>query len=49
MEINHPWDWNEYWTNAKYPDDEENKNSCQTALVYRAIVNLDNAEKTYPG
>jgi hypothetical protein len=48
MEINQPWDWNEYWTNTKYPDDEEYKTSCQPALVYRAIVNLDNAEKTYP-
>lgn len=36
FEINQTWDWNKYWTNTKYPDDEEYKTSCQPALVYRA-------------
>ncbi len=40
FEINQSWDWNEYWTNNKYPDDEEYKTSCQPALVYRARINL---------
>lgn len=38
FEINQTWDWNEYWTNNKYPDDEEYKTSCQPALVYRCLV-----------
>jgi hypothetical protein len=41
FEINQPWDWNSYWTNNKYPDDEEYKTSCQPALVYRAQVSTD--------
>jgi hypothetical protein len=38
FEINQTWDWNEYWTNNKYPDDEDYKTSCQPALVYKAYV-----------
>lgn len=38
MEINQTWDWNEYWTNNKYPGDIEYKTSCQPAVVYSAIV-----------
>lgn len=37
FEINQTWDWNEYWTNNKFPDDEY-KTSCQPALVYRAVL-----------
>jgi hypothetical protein len=39
FEINQNWDWNEYWTNNKYPDDENYKMSCQPALVYQAVIN----------
>jgi len=38
MEINQTWDWNEYWTNNKYPNDPEYKTSCQPAVVYSAVV-----------
>jgi hypothetical protein len=47
LEINQTWDWNEFWTNSKYPDDEEYKTSCQPALVYMCDVDLDNETKTY--
>lgn len=47
FEINQPWDWNEYWTNAKYPDDSEYKTSSQPALVYQATINLSSEEKIY--
>ncbi|MBN1186335.1 MAG: hypothetical protein JXB49_28925 [Bacteroidales bacterium] len=40
FEINQTWDWNEYWTNNKYPDDDEYKTSCQPALVYSAKIDL---------
>jgi hypothetical protein len=40
MEINQTWDWNEYWTNNKYPDDTDYKTSCQPAVVYSAIVDM---------
>ncbi len=38
FEINQSWDWNEYWTNDKFPDDAEYKTSSQPALVYIAFV-----------
>jgi hypothetical protein len=38
LEVNQPWDWNEYWTNNKFPDDEEYKTSSQPAVVYRALL-----------
>ncbi len=38
IEVNQPWDWNEYWTNNKYPNDEDYKASSQPAIVYRAVV-----------
>jgi hypothetical protein len=38
LEINQNWDWNEYWTNDKYPDDENYRMSCQPALVYEAFI-----------
>lgn len=47
FEINQTWDWNDFWTNNKYPNDEEYKTSCQPALVYMAIINLENPEEEY--
>ncbi len=47
FEINQTWDWNEYWTNNKYPEDEEYKTSCQPALVYSAAIDLDSPETEY--
>jgi hypothetical protein len=38
FEINQTWDWNNYWSNNKYPDDEDYKTSCQPALVYRIML-----------
>jgi hypothetical protein len=47
FEINQTWDWNEYWTNNKYPDDEEYKTSCQPALIYMCEVDLGNPLPEY--
>jgi hypothetical protein len=47
FEINQTWDWNEYWTNNKFPGDEEYKTSCQPALVYSVSVDLEHPEETY--
>ncbi len=41
FEINQSWDWNEYWTNTKFPGDEHYMSSSQPALVYEAVVDLD--------
>ena len=48
FEINQTWDWNEYWTNNRFPDDEEYKTSCQPALVYSALVDLNSPGREYP-
>lgn len=47
FEINQTWDWNEYWTNNKYPDDAEYKTSCQPAVIYMAEVDLDEEKSSY--
>lgn len=38
FEINQTWDWNEFWTNNKYPDDINYKTSCQPSLIYAATI-----------
>ena len=38
LEINQNWDWNEYWTNDKFPGDEYYQRSCQPAVVYQAVI-----------
>ncbi len=47
LEINQNWDWNEYWTNDKFPDDENYKMSCQPALVYEVLIDSSKAEGSY--
>ncbi|MCX6334509.1 MAG: hypothetical protein NT092_09410 [Bacteroidia bacterium] len=47
MEINQNWDWNEYWTNDRYPDDENYKISCQPALVYEAVIDTKLPKDSY--
>jgi len=47
FEINQTWDWNEFWTNNKYPEDEEYKTSCQPALVYSVSIDLDNPQEEF--
>ncbi len=46
MEINQPWDWNEYWTNDLY-DDPDYRTSCQPSLVYSVSIDLDKPEAEY--
>lgn len=41
MEINQSWDWNEFWTNDRFPDNEAYISSSQPALVYRAALDMD--------
>jgi hypothetical protein len=47
FEINQNWDWNEYWTNNRYPDDENYKMSCQPALIYETVIDMNNREESY--
>lgn len=40
FEINQTWDWNDYWTNNKYPGDKNYQSSSQPSVVYEAELNL---------
>ncbi|MDT8393567.1 MAG: hypothetical protein RQ761_06960 [Bacteroidales bacterium] len=47
MEINQSWDWNEYWTNDKYPDNAAYMTSSQPAVVYKTVVDKRMTDKKY--
>jgi hypothetical protein len=47
FEINQSWDWNEFWTNSKFPDDDEYKSSSQPSLIYAVEVNLSDLKENY--
>lgn len=47
MEINQPWDWNNYWHNSRFPDDADYKTSAQPALVYAVTVNPNDSVQSY--
>ena len=47
LELNQCWDWNEYWTNDKYPADVEYKTSSQPALVYEVDVDTNHQKLQY--
>jgi len=47
LEINQNWDWNEYWTNDKYPGDENYMMSCQPAVVYETVIDMKSLQDSY--
>ncbi len=47
FEINQSWNWNEYWTNNKFPGDMHYMTSSQPALVYEATIDLHGGQKEY--
>ncbi|MEI6092002.1 MAG: hypothetical protein WCR42_16240 [bacterium] len=47
LELNQSWDWNEYWTNDKYPNDKEYKTSSQPALVFSTDIDISNPKQEY--
>jgi len=47
MELNQCWDWNEYWTNDKFPGDKEYKTSSQPAVVYSVDIDTNHPETNY--
>jgi hypothetical protein len=42
FEINQSWDWNDYWTNSKYPNDKDYKTSSQPSVIYVAELDWNN-------
>ncbi|MBN1821389.1 MAG: hypothetical protein JXR31_03155 [Prolixibacteraceae bacterium] len=47
MEINQPWDSNQFWSNSKFPDNKDYFTSLQPALVYSVTIDPDNPEEEY--
>jgi hypothetical protein len=47
FEINQNWDWNDYWTNDKFPGDSYYLYSAQPALVYESRVDMSNNAGRY--
>ncbi|MFO7615730.1 MAG: hypothetical protein R6V75_00590 [Bacteroidales bacterium] len=45
LEINQPWDWNEFWTNVLY-DDADYRTSCQPSLVYAGLLDPNKPGET---
>jgi len=46
-EVNQSWDWNAFWTNDKYPDNEDYKTSSQPAVIYEAVVDPGIEDSVY--
>jgi len=42
LEINQSWDWNDFWTNNKFPEEEHYKTSSQPAVVYECTIDPGN-------
>ena len=47
VEINQPWDSNDFWTNNKFPDNLNYNTSLQPALVYEATITPDSPKTEY--
>ncbi len=47
LEINQAWDTNNYWHNAKYPNEKEYRNSCQPSLIYAVTIDPNNLMEEY--
>ena len=47
FEVNQTWDFNEYWTNNKFPDNAAYKSSCQPALIYAVTINVNDTISNY--
>jgi hypothetical protein len=47
FEVNQTWDWNEYWTNNKFPGDADYQSSCQPSLIYAVTINTQDEIEKY--
>ncbi len=44
LEINQTWDWNDYWTNNKFPGNKDYKTSSQPSIIYKGEIDLSRSE-----
>lgn len=47
LEINKPFDFNQYWHNMLFPDNTAYKSTGQPSLVYAVIIDFDRPENPY--
>jgi hypothetical protein len=47
VEINQPWDSNDFWSNNKFPGDLNYNTSLQPALVYEAVIKTSSSQNEY--
>jgi len=47
LEVNQPWDWNNYWHTDKYPDNRNYKMSSQPSIIYVVTIDLNSNTKEY--
>ena len=47
VEINQPWDSNDYWSNNKFPENLNYNTSLQPALVYEATISPESSKTEY--
>ena len=47
LEVNQTWDFNDYWHNAKFPEDNDYKTSCQPSLVYAVDIDIASLMDSY--
>lgn len=47
FEVNQNWDWNEYWTNDRFPGDRNYLNNAQPAIVYEGVVDMNQLNERY--
>lgn len=47
LEVNQSWDWNESWTNDRFPDDKEYRTSSQPALIYAVDIDTNGTTIDY--
>lgn len=47
LEINQAFDWNDHWTNNKYPADDDYKTSAQPAVIYSAVIRPESQDSVF--
>ncbi len=47
LEINQAWDWNQFYTNSKYPNSFEYKTSAQPSVIYAVNVDVTSKNTIY--
>ncbi|NCC72473.1 MAG: hypothetical protein EOM06_03670 [Sphingobacteriia bacterium] len=47
FEVNQSWDWNGFWTNDKFPDDEDYSSSAQPSVIYCAEIDPRISDSVY--